>query len=417
MQKLILVAWLAAGAAGEEVVWIEAEQFQSHGGWTNDAQFIDQMGSPYLLADRAGHAGRRTRSRRVRVAARRDASGCGSATAIGCRSIIRAGSRCRSTGRRWERVFGASGQPRLALGRRRRTRTGRPGGTAAARPDRLLRPLRRHGAGRRTSTGHRRTTGRRSRPSASEHGGVSREVRDLGEYDVVVVGGGLAGCTAAVAAARQGVRRVADPESARAWAATPARRSWSRRSASGRTASGSDRSIRARRAWSKSTAPRATSRCAKGDAVFGAPAASGSKLEPNLDLYLNTHATGVECSRRRRRGSPRCWPWTSAAGQRLRFRRPRCSWTARATPSWAWRRGPSTATARNRGRCTTSRGRRRRPARNTMGNCAEVLLAGRRPAAAVRGAAVGQPVPDVRQLLAPAGTRRSADTNSAAGSG
>ena len=31
-------------------VWVEAEQFQNKGGWTVDAQFIDQMGSSYLLA-------------------------------------------------------------------------------------------------------------------------------------------------------------------------------------------------------------------------------------------------------------------------------------------------------------------------------------------------------------------------------
>ena len=33
-----------------EMIWLEAEQFQQPGGWTNDAQFIDQMGSPYLMA-------------------------------------------------------------------------------------------------------------------------------------------------------------------------------------------------------------------------------------------------------------------------------------------------------------------------------------------------------------------------------
>jgi len=38
------------------------------------------------------------------------------------------------------------------------------------------------------------------------HGGVSADVADLPEYDVVVIGGGLAGSAAAVAAARNGAR-------------------------------------------------------------------------------------------------------------------------------------------------------------------------------------------------------------------
>jgi NADPH-dependent 2,4-dienoyl-CoA reductase/sulfur reductase-like enzyme len=40
----------------------------------------------------------------------------------------------------------------------------------------------------------------------SQYGGVSLRVRDMPQYDVVVVGGGLAGCTAAVAAARNGAK-------------------------------------------------------------------------------------------------------------------------------------------------------------------------------------------------------------------
>ncbi len=31
-------------------IWLETEQFAQRGGWVNDAQFVDQMGSPYLLA-------------------------------------------------------------------------------------------------------------------------------------------------------------------------------------------------------------------------------------------------------------------------------------------------------------------------------------------------------------------------------
>ena len=33
---------------------VEAESFQSHGGWKLDTQFIDLMGSPYLLAHGLG---------------------------------------------------------------------------------------------------------------------------------------------------------------------------------------------------------------------------------------------------------------------------------------------------------------------------------------------------------------------------
>ena len=45
-----------ASAAGTEpgVVLVEAEQFQSFGGWVLDQQFMDQMGSPYLLAHGLG---------------------------------------------------------------------------------------------------------------------------------------------------------------------------------------------------------------------------------------------------------------------------------------------------------------------------------------------------------------------------
>jgi len=48
-----------AAAASNEVlaagtVWIEAESFEDWGGWVNDTQFMDQMGSPYLLAHGMG---------------------------------------------------------------------------------------------------------------------------------------------------------------------------------------------------------------------------------------------------------------------------------------------------------------------------------------------------------------------------
>ena len=33
--------------SAEQVLWIEAEQFAEAGGWVNDSQFVDVMGSPY----------------------------------------------------------------------------------------------------------------------------------------------------------------------------------------------------------------------------------------------------------------------------------------------------------------------------------------------------------------------------------
>ena len=45
---------VAVPAAGAETVLVEAEGFQDHGGWFVDQQFMDQMGSPYLLAHGLG---------------------------------------------------------------------------------------------------------------------------------------------------------------------------------------------------------------------------------------------------------------------------------------------------------------------------------------------------------------------------
>lgn len=52
---IALVLLLAAGCDYTmDKVFIEAEAFEDYGGWVNDAQFIDQMGSPYLMAHGLG---------------------------------------------------------------------------------------------------------------------------------------------------------------------------------------------------------------------------------------------------------------------------------------------------------------------------------------------------------------------------
>jgi hypothetical protein len=39
-----------AAASHADTVFVEAEQFEDHGGWVLDQQFMDLMGSPFLLA-------------------------------------------------------------------------------------------------------------------------------------------------------------------------------------------------------------------------------------------------------------------------------------------------------------------------------------------------------------------------------
>ena len=48
--SLVLLICLTAAGAAENVVWLEVERFDRPGGWVADAQFIDQMGSPYVMA-------------------------------------------------------------------------------------------------------------------------------------------------------------------------------------------------------------------------------------------------------------------------------------------------------------------------------------------------------------------------------
>ena len=50
---LLLLCWIAFSARAETVL-VEAESFQDKGGWEVDTQFIEIMGSPYLLAHGLG---------------------------------------------------------------------------------------------------------------------------------------------------------------------------------------------------------------------------------------------------------------------------------------------------------------------------------------------------------------------------
>ncbi len=53
---MTLLAFLNFSAGAANTVFVEAESFETKGGWVVDQQFMDQMGSPYLLAHGAGKA-------------------------------------------------------------------------------------------------------------------------------------------------------------------------------------------------------------------------------------------------------------------------------------------------------------------------------------------------------------------------
>jgi ribulose 1,5-bisphosphate synthetase/thiazole synthase len=54
MKTTLLASLIALSAAHAQPKWIEAESFANHGGWVLDTQFIDVMGSPYLMAHGMG---------------------------------------------------------------------------------------------------------------------------------------------------------------------------------------------------------------------------------------------------------------------------------------------------------------------------------------------------------------------------
>lgn len=190
-------------AAEPVVIWQEAESLAEAGGWSNDSQHVDVMGSPYLLATGAGFP---------------------VADAVGQVEIQTAGSyrlwvRCRdwypshSPGRfevavggkaatvtfgkanrdDWQWIGGGSFE--LAEGKtelRLKDLTGWWG-----RCDALVLVK-----GEFQPSNDLATLGQQR----LEHAGVSPEVEDAGKFDVVVAGGGSSGLGAALAAARHGAK-------------------------------------------------------------------------------------------------------------------------------------------------------------------------------------------------------------------
>ncbi|MCX6897776.1 MAG: FAD-dependent oxidoreductase [Verrucomicrobia bacterium] len=189
--------------AAADIVWLETEQFEEFGGWVNDSQFVDQMGSPYLLADGIGTPAKDAvthvdlpRADRWRLWAR--ARDWEPKHHPGRFQIL-------LNGKPVGREFGASGKNGWSW---------EDGGSheLSGKIELRLRDLTGY-YGRcdvivlTTDFDWTPPDGKDAIAALREKfGGVSREVRNAGDYDVVVVGGGLAGCMAAVSSARMGAR-------------------------------------------------------------------------------------------------------------------------------------------------------------------------------------------------------------------
>jgi hypothetical protein len=285
----LLIGWVFAGSgrsysaatnsSQSVVIWLEAEQFARLGGWVNDAQFVDQMGSPYLLAiglygpvEDAVTEVEIPRHGRYRVWVRnRDWL---PEFSPGRFKVILGGKEI-------PKVFGESKQPRWIW---------EDGGEVEVPAGRLevrLRDLTGH-YGRcdalvlSADPSFRPPDDPAALSEARErYGGVSREWKVLGPYDTVVVGGGLAGTFAAVASARLGAKTVLIQN----------------RPVLGGNAS---EEILVNPEGDMTREPLDPGEGGIIEEVRGPVQGYSERLlklvqaEPNLDLFLNTHATGVE---------------------------------------------------------------------------------------------------------------------------
>jgi hypothetical protein len=293
---LLSVAHLPGMAFGGNLVWLETERFDDDGGWVTDSQFMDQMGSPYLMAIGLGKPVRDAvttvtlpRAGRYRIWARtkdwapKHHPGRFRIVLDG-RPIDPVFGQCGEPGWRWEDggVHELSGRCELRL----RDMTGYYGrcDVIVLSDDPDWTPP----AGKEAVAELR-----------EQSGGVSRQVEDMGTCDVVVVGGGLAGCMAAVSSARMGARTVLIQNrpvlggNASVEILVPPVGVWtgpgvglgphSKLGPFDPRETGLIEEVRTKGNQTTDEAKVYSGRLAR--LVTG---------EPNLDLHLNTHATGVE---------------------------------------------------------------------------------------------------------------------------
>ncbi len=189
---------------GKDIIWVDAAAFDHRGGWLLDTKFIHLMGCPYLIAAGVGTPVENARTSfavsepgtyRVWVRARNwiqeHSPGRFNVQVNGQKLAAEFGA---ADSDQW--VWEPGGELTLAAGEHHLElvdKTGFYGRCAAVvlskNPD-YVPP-------------HELKAFQRERARLT---GISTEPRDYGAFDVIVVGGGTAGCPAALAAARSGAR-------------------------------------------------------------------------------------------------------------------------------------------------------------------------------------------------------------------
>ena len=205
MKKVVFIigVLLAVLLPAQEVIWQEAESLENTGTWANDPQHVDIMGSPYLLATGLGEpvkdaygtvkvsqAGTYTLWVRCRDWYPSHSPGQFAVSVDGKSSDISFG---KAKNDEWQWINGGSfslnkGEIELRI----KDLTGWWG-----RVDALV-----------LSAGNFKPSNdlEKLNEQRIKYNGVSTELKDMGKYDVVVVGGGSAGLGAAIAAARNGIK-------------------------------------------------------------------------------------------------------------------------------------------------------------------------------------------------------------------
>ena len=187
------------------LVWLETEFFEDLGGWTRDWQFVDQMGSPYLMAIGYGTpvADARTTARSVKPGQYR----------LWVRSKDWMPQHhpgrfeLSLAGQRISRAFGASGREGWIW---------EDGGLHTLGGDVTLSLHDLAGYYARCDVVVLSPDPAWTPPVGKDeirtlriaHGALSPTVEDMGTYDVVVAGGGIAGTFAAISAARLGAKTI-----------------------------------------------------------------------------------------------------------------------------------------------------------------------------------------------------------------